>query len=86
MKWIKEQALRGLMSVGEAAVFCMGVLAVLALVVATAVLVPVMLAATITPTIVVGLMRDRSAERYAGNVLDVSAARKAVSTSKQPTG
>ena len=78
MKRIKEQAIRGLTSVGKAGLFCMGVFAVLALAVVTAVLVPVMLAATIMPTIVVGLRRDRSAERYAGNVLDISVPKKVV--------
>ena len=78
MKRIKEQAVRGLMSVGKAGLFCMGVFAVLALAVVTTVLVPVMLAATIMPTIVVGLRRDLSAGRYAGNVLHVSAPKKVV--------
>jgi hypothetical protein len=75
MNRIKEQAFRGLAYVGKGALFCMGVFAVLALAAATTVLVPVMLAATIMPTTGAGLRRDQSAERYAGNGLDVSAAR-----------
>jgi hypothetical protein len=68
MKRMEEQAFRGLAYVGKAALFCIGVFAVLALAVASAVLVPVMLAATIMPAVVVRLRRDQSAEQYAGNV------------------
>jgi hypothetical protein len=86
MKRVKEQVFRGLAFVGKVALFSMGVFAVLALAVATAVLVPMMLAATIVPSNMVGLRRDQSAERNAGNVQDILVARKAVATSREQAG
>lgn len=83
---IEEQVFRGLASMGKVALFCMGVLAVLALAFLTVVLVPVMLVATILPTTMAAHKRDRSVERHAGNVLGVAAPRKAVTTSRQQTG
>jgi hypothetical protein len=86
MKRIEEQVFRGLALVGKVALFALGVFAVLALAVVTAVLVPVMLAATIVPSIVMGLRRDQSVERNAGNVQDVLVAPNAVATSRQQAG
>jgi hypothetical protein len=75
MNRIKEEAYRGLAYLGKAALLSLGIFAVLALAVTAAVLVPVMLAATITPTTVAGFRHGQSAERHAGYVMDVSTSR-----------
>ena len=78
MKGIKEQAIRGVVLVGRAALFCMGVFAVLAMAVAVAVLIPVMLVATMLPTTVVGPKRVPSVEQSAGNASEVRTPRMAM--------
>lgn len=71
---------------GKAALFCMGVLAVLALALVAVLLVPVMLAATVLPGIVVGGKRGQSVGRYAGKALKVSTPPKTVVASRQQAG
>jgi hypothetical protein len=83
MNRIKKEAYRGLAYVGKAALLSLGILVVLALAVAAAILVPVMLAATIMPTTVAGFRRGRSTERYAGYVLDLSTSRSRERTTWQ---
>jgi hypothetical protein len=80
---IKGQVFRGIAFLGKAALFCTGVSAVLALAIVIAILVPVVLVANILPAAVVGLKRNQSVERYAGNALEVSAPLEAAATSRQ---
>ena len=82
--WFKRQVFRGFAFTGKAALFCVGVFALLALAVVTAVLVPVMLMAIILPTASVGHVQ--SAERYARNAPEAPAERKAVATSRPQAG
>ncbi len=58
MREIDRQAFREVAWVGKAALFCLGLLAMLALVVVIAVLTPVLLTSTILPATVVGHRRD----------------------------
>jgi hypothetical protein len=80
MKEITHWTLRRVAWVGKAALFCLGLLAMLALVVVTTVLAAVMLAATALPGAAVRQRRDLRGRRDSGNTPELSAPRKAVAS------
>ncbi len=71
-------ALRGVAWAGKAALFCLGLLAMLALVVVTGVLAVVMLAATVLPAPAVGRSRGSGDRRVGPSAQEFSATRKAL--------
>jgi hypothetical protein len=80
MKEINHRAFRGVVWVGKATLFCLGLLAMLALVVVMTILTPVMLAATILPAPAVRWKRDPRGRRDSRNTPEISAPRKAVAS------
>jgi hypothetical protein len=80
MKQINRLVWRGVAWVGRAVLFCLGLLAMLALVVVMGVLTAVMLAATALPATVVRQKRDLSGRRDSENTPELSATRKAVAS------
>lgn len=83
MKETNSWVLRGLAWMGKAALFCLGLLAMLALVVVIAVLTPVLLAATVFPATTVWQKRNLRGWRYGGNTPKLSAPREAVASHGQ---
>lgn len=75
---INHRALRTIAWAGRAGLFCLGLLAVLALLVLTALLVPVMLAATMIPT--TSALRTSKDRRDAGKAAETTAPRKAMAS------
>ena len=67
MSRIKEQFIARLVFVGRAARFCIGMFAVLAIAVVVALLIPVMLLATLQPTTVLGRTGIQRIPRAVGN-------------------
>lgn len=67
MSRIKEQCISGLVFVGRAMRFCVGIFAVLAIAVVVALLIPVMLLATLQPATVLGRTGIQCIPRAAGN-------------------
>ena len=80
MKEISHRAFRGVAWAGKAALFCLGFLAVLALVVVIAALTPVMLAATALPATAVRQKRALRGRRDGTNTSEFSVPRKAVAS------
>lgn len=80
MKENNRQALRGVVWVGNAALFCLGLLAMLALVVVITLLTAVMLTATILPAPAARQKRDLRGGRDSGNFSEFSAPRRAVAS------
>jgi hypothetical protein len=78
MKEINRRASRGVVWVGKAALFCLALLAILALIIVTTVLAAVMLTATALPA--VRRKRDLRGWRDSGNTSELSAPRKAVTS------
>ncbi len=80
MKEINRRAFRGVGWVGKAALLCLGLLAMLALVVVMGILTAVMLMSTILPGTAIGRRRDPSVRRDSGEASTLSALRKAVAS------
>ena len=80
MKEVDRQALSGVGWVGKAVLFCLGLLAMLALVVELSVLTVVMLTATVLPTTVMWQKRDLRGGRDSGNTSEFSTPREAVAS------
>jgi hypothetical protein len=83
MKEINSRAARGVAWVGKAALFCLGLFAMLALVVMMAVITPVMLTAIALPATTVWQKRHLRGRRDSGKTSEFSAPRKAVASQGQ---
>jgi hypothetical protein len=83
MKEIDRLALRGVGWMGKAALFCLGFLAMLALLVVMSVLTAVMLTATVLPATAVRQKRDLRGRRDDGNTSEFSAPREIVASLAQ---
>ena len=83
MKVTDSRALRGVAWVGKAALFCLGLIAMLALVVTVAVLTPLMLTATAFPATTVWQKRDLRGRRHGRATSEPSVPRKAVAAQWQ---
>ena len=79
-KEIDRLASRGVAWLGKATLFCLGLLAMLALVVVLGVLTAVMMAATALPATVVRQKRALKGRRASTNTSEISAPRKAVAS------
>ena len=75
MQEIDPRAFRGVVWVGRAALFCLGLLAMLALVFMMAILVPVMLAAMAYPAITDWQRRYPRGRRHGGKISQLSSPR-----------
>jgi len=84
MKGTNSWAYRGVAWVGKGALFCLGLVVMLALVAVVAVLVPVMLAAAALPAAMVRQRRGPKGRRYGRSTSKPSAPRKAVASQGQP--
>ena len=80
MKEIDRRALSGVGWVGKAVLLCLGLLAMLTLVVVLSVLTVVMLTATVLPATVMWQKRALRGGRDSTNTSEVSAPRKAVAS------
>lgn len=80
MKEINHRAFRGVVWIGKAVLLCLGLLAMLALVVVMSALTVVMLAATILPAPALRQKRDPRGRRDSGNISEFPAPRKAVAS------
>ncbi len=80
---INHRVFRRVVWVGKAALLCLGLLAMVALVVVMTVLTAVMLAATALPKTVAWHKRDPRVRRYSGYASEFSAPRKAVASPGQ---
>jgi hypothetical protein len=80
MKVTDSRAFRGVAWVGKAALFCLGLIAMLALVVVIVVLTPVMLAATALPGTPPWPKRELRGRRHGSTTSGLSAPRKAVAS------
>jgi hypothetical protein len=83
---IDSRAFRGFAWVGRAALFCLGLLAMLALVSMMAILVPVMLAAIAYPAITDWQRRYPRGRRHGGNISQRSSPRKTVASEGSRNG
>jgi hypothetical protein len=86
MQETDSRAFRGVAWVGKAALFCLGLLAMLALVSMMAILVPVMLTAIAYPAITEGQRRYPRGRRYGGNISRLSSPRKTVASEGSRNG
>ncbi len=83
MKEIDFRALRGVAWVGKAALICLGLLAMLALVATMAVLTPLMVTATAFPATTVWQKREWRGRRHGRTASELSAPREAVASRGQ---
>lgn len=80
---IDSREFRGVAWVGKAALFCLGLLAMLALVFMMAILVPVMLTAIAYPAITEWQKRYPRGRRHGGNISQLSSPSKPVASRGQ---
>ncbi len=86
MKVTNSRAFRGVAWVGKAALFCLGLLAMLALVSMMAILVPVMLTTIAYPAVTEWQRRYPTARRHGGNISQLSSPRITVASEGSRNG